>query len=544
MRIAPRSGSGRAQSLSATSTLGRAAAGPGVDMLRSMSDPVSRSADVVVFGATAGGVLAAAAAAGEGASVLLVEPGRHVGGMLTGGLSRTDVERQEHLVGGLAGEVFRRIGSRYGEPVAWRFEPHVAEDVLLNWVGDAGVGVHFGYEIDRCTVAHGRITRMTSPDGSGFEAATWIDASYEGDLLAAAGATFAVGRESRTLYGERWAGRREILPNPHQFRVPVSALDTAGGLLPGVVSYDEIGLPGEGDGKVQAYCYRLCLSTADDRLPLDDVADYDPSRYELLRRMFESLARQGIPPNLHDAIGISPIPGGKADVNSHGPVSTDLLGGAWEYATADAGTRAQIREMHRSWARGLLRFLATDAVVPAVIQDDVARYGYPADEFTDTGGWPHQLYVREARRLVGEYVLTEADVIQGRIPGDTVGLGGYNIDIREVQWVACPISRFPDIHQEVLVEGYLSVPVPAFGISYRALLPRRNEVENLLVSTCVSASAVAFASFRMEPQFMIAGHAAGIAAAQASRRGVAAHDVDVAAVRERLRSQGQILTQP
>ena len=507
-----------------------------------MTRPPGHSADVVVFGATAGGVLAAIAAAGEGASVLLVEPGRHVGGMLTGGLSRTDVERQEHLVGGFAGEVFRRIGARYRERVAWRFEPHVAEDVLLAWLDDAGVSVVFGHEIEGCTLAGRRVTGVRTSDGSRFEAASWIDASYEGDLLAAAGATFAVGRESRALHGEKWAGRREILPNPHQFRVPVSAIDGDGDLLPGVVPYDEIGLPGEGDGKVQAYCYRLCLSTADDRLPLDDVPDYDRSRYELLARMFESLAREGIPSTLHDAIGISPIPGGKADVNSHGPVSTDLLGGAGAYPTADPGTRARIRDAHRSWARGLLRFLATDPVVPAVIQDEVARYGYPTDEFADTGGWPHQLYVREARRLVGEHVLTEADLLEGRIPGDTIGLGGYNIDIREVQWVACPISRFPDIHQEVLVEGYLSVPVPAYGIPYRALLPRRGEVENLLVSTCVSASAVAFASFRMEPQFMIAGHAAGIAAAQAGRRGVAVHEVDVDAVRERLRGQGQILS--
>ena len=502
---------------------------------------MTRSADVAVYGATAGGAIAAIAAATEGASVVLVEPGRHVGGMLSGGLGRTDVERQEHLVGGLAEEVFRRIGSRSGERLAWRFEPHVAEAVLVDWLADAGVTVQLGHELRDCVVAGRRIRSVATAAASRIEAATWIDASYEGDLLAAAGAGFAVGRESRALHGERWAGRREILPNPHQFRAPVSALDAAGEVLPRVVPYDSIGLPGEGDGKVQAYCYRICLTSAEDRLPLSAPPGYEPTRYELAARYFTSLAREGIPANLHDGIGISELPGAKVDVNSHGPVSTDLLGASWAYPTADAATRAAIRAEHRDWAQGLLHFLVSDASVPAVIADELARYGYPADEFVDEGGWPHQLYVREARRLIGEHVLTEADVLDGRVPGDTIGMGGYNIDIREVQWVACPISRFPDVHQEVLVEGYLSVPVRPYGIPYRALLPRRSELENLLVSTCVSSSAVAFASFRMEPQFMIAGHAAGVAAAQASRRSVAAHDVDVGALRARLEEHGQRL---
>ncbi len=506
-----------------------------------MNEARVASAEVVVVGATAGGVLAAIAAATEGASVLLVEPGRHVGGMLTGGLSRTDVERQEHLLGGFTAEVFRRIGQRYGHGTAWRFEPHVAEAVLLDWLADAGVIVDFETVLASCEVRDRRVEAIVSGTGARYEGRTWIDATYEGDLLAAAGADFALGRESRALHGERWAGRREILPNPHQFRAPVSAVADDGSLLPGIVPYDEIGLPGEGDGKVQAYCHRLCLTTAEDRLPIDVGVAYDRSRYELLARYFESLAREGIPANLHDAIGISGVPGDKADVNSHGPVSTNLLGSAWRYVTGDAVARDAIRAEHRSWAQGLLRFLATDPVVPAVIQDEVARYGLPRDEFTDSAGWPHQLYVREARRLVGEHVLTEADLLEGRVPGDSIGLGGYNIDIREVQWVACPISRFPDIHQEVLVEGYLSVPVPAYGIPYRSLLPKRSQVENLLVSTCISASAVALASFRMEPQFMIAGHAAGVAAAQASRRGAAVHEVDTGVLRARLAAHGQLL---
>lgn len=501
----------------------------------------SSAADVAVFGATAGGVLAAVAAAAEAASVVLLNPQTHIGGMLSGGLSRTDIERQEHLVGGMARETFRRIGARYGESVAWRFEPHVAEQVLGEWLAEAGVVVVDHFELASADVQGRRIRAVSSASGSIAEASVWIDASYEGDLLAAAGASFRIGRESRALHGERWAGRREILPNPHQFRAPVSAVTDDGGLLQGVVPYDALGVPGDGDGKVQSYCYRLCLTTAANRLPFGAPAGYDRDRFTLLSRYFDALAGAGLPPNLHDAIGISELPNGKADVNSHGPVSTNLLGAAWAYPAVAPAARRAIETEHRLWTQGLLHFLATDASVPAVIAETIQRYGYPADEFPDSDGWPHQLYVREARRMVGEHILMEADVLEGRIPGDSVGLGGYNIDIREVQWVACPISRFPDVHDEVLVEGYLSVPVAPYGIPYRSLLPRRSELENLLASTCISASAVAFASFRMEPQFMIAGQAAGVAAAQAARRNVGVHDVDVDALRVRLEAQGQVL---
>jgi hypothetical protein len=499
------------------------------------------SADVAVYGATAGGVLAAVAAAREGGSVLLLEPGRHVGGMLTGGLSRTDVERQERLIGGYAGEVFRRIGAAYGEPVGWRFEPHVAERVLDELLLDAGVTVVRDASLHVVAASDARIDGATDTSGRRFDAGVWVDASYEGDLMAAAGVSTALGREARSLHDERHAGRQELLPNPHQVRVPVSALDDDGQLLPGLVPLDEIGLPGDGDGRVQSYCYRICLDRGPGRRPLVPPPDYRRERYVLVERNLRGLVAAGIRPAMHDVIGLSELPNDKADINSHGPFSTDLPGGASRYALADPAERDDIRRTHRSWAQGLLHFLATDRAVPGEVHEILGPYGYPADEFTDDDGWPHQLYVREARRLIGEHVLTEADLLNGRVPADTIAMAGYNIDIREVQWVACPISRFPDLHQEVLVEGYLSVPVRPYGIPYRSLLPRRDEVTNLLVSTCLSASAVAFSSLRMEPQFMVAGHAAGVAAAQAARRGVAVHDVDVAALRTRLEAAGQIL---
>ncbi len=499
------------------------------------------SADVAVLGATAGGVIAAVAAAREGASVVLLEPRRHVGGMLSGGLSRTDVERQEGLIGGVAGEVFARIGAHYGGGPTWRFEPHVAEGVLLDLLGEAGVTVVHEAALAGLDGDDRRIRAARLTDGRAVDAAAWIDATYEGDLLAAAGAAWAIGREDRSLHGERWAGRQEILPNPHQARVAVSAREHDGALSPGVVPYDALVAPGVGDGAVQAYCYRICLATADDRRPLAPPPDYDRAAYRLVERYLEGLVRAGITPSMHDVLGMSSLPGGKVDVNSHGPFSTDLPGAGRDQAQADAPTRARIALEHRHWAQGLLHFLATDPVVPGEIHELLAPYGYPADEFTDDAGWPHQLYVREARRLQGEHVLTEADLLGGVIPADTIAMGGYNIDIREVHWVACPISRFPDVHDEVLVEGYRSVPVRPYGIPYRALLPRRAEVENLLVSTCLSASAVAFSSLRMEPQFMVAGHAAGVAAALAARGSGVVHDVDVASLRDRLAAGGQVL---
>jgi hypothetical protein len=506
-------------------------------------DVAPHHADVAVFGATAGGALAAIAAARGGASVVLIEPGRHIGGMLTGGLSRADVERQEPLIGGLTREVFRELGSHYGADMpTWRFEPHVAEALLVRRLGDAGVALLLEHPLHGVDTRGRRIDGVRLGFGCRVDAAVWVDATYEGDLLAGAGASFAVGRESTSTFGESLAGRREILPNPHQLRSPVDALDGDGALLPGVVPYEAIGLPGHGDGKVQAYCYRLCLTTADDRRPLAAPPGYQRERYVLLERYLASLVRSGARLELHDVLGISQLPRGKVDVNSHGPVSTDLPGGSAGYLDGDAEARARIRDDHRTWAAGLLHFLAHDAVVPAAYQDVVAQYGYPRDEFTSTDGWPHQLYVREGRRLRGEVVLTQADLEAGAVPGDTVALAGYNIDIREVQWVACPVPRFPRVHREVLLEGYHSSPVPSYGIPYRALLPRRSEIENLLVSTCLSSSAVAFASLRMEPQFMLAGHAAGIAAAMAARDAGSVHDVDVGRLRRGLRGEGQILS--
>ena len=515
-----------------------------------MTDPPA--ADLVVYGATAGGVVAATAAARLGMRVVLAEASHHVGGMITGGLARSDVERQEHLIGGQAHELFDEVGRRYGNTsdpsLAWRFEPKVASEVLSGWLHEAHVDVRLGFVIENASVADGRVTALTATDGRILSAPVFIDASYEGDLLAAAGVSYAVGREGRSRYGESLAGRLEMLPNPHQFTVPVPARAAGGDLLPWVQPYASLGQLGDGDGKTQAYCYRICLSDEQDNaVPVERPANYDPADYLLVRRYAEALGDVAVPRSF---MGLGRLPAGKLDINSDGPVSTNLLGASWSYVEATPEERGAIADAHQRWAQGLLWFLTNDPDVPAPLRRAMARLGLPADEFTDTDGWPPQLYVREARRMLGDRLLTQHDLLpgagsaEGRAAEDAIGWGGYNIDIREVQWVAAPVSRFPDVTDEVLTEGYLSVPVPPYPIPYQVLLPRRDECRNLLVSTCVSASHVAFASFRMEPQFMIAGQAAGTAAALAAEAGRDVHDVDVRRLRGLLRDRGQVVDPP
>lgn len=498
--------------------------------------------DVVVYGATAAGVTAAVAAANEGARVVLVEPGRHVGGMVSGGLGWTD-RSENPVIGGLAAAFYAQVGEHYGVS-PWSVlgpEPKVAEAIFLTWLRDAGVECVFDARLTDVTRQDLSISGIVTGNGDAFSAKAYIDASYEGDLLAKAGISYAVGRESRSLYGESWAGRQPIRPDQHQFRAPVSPFaegdDSA--ILP--LIHDRPMVPeGEGDGGVQSYCYRLCLTDVpENRLPFAEPEGYDPGQFGLLRRYLAAAPET----RLGDILVLSGrLPNGKIDVNSKGPISTDLPDGrAWDYPEADAARRAEIVAHHRHYTQGLMYFLVSDPGIPAHIREEMARWGLCADEFTDTGGWPHQLYVREARRMQGEYILTQLDLDAGRMHYDTVGMGSYNIDIREVQRVSMLVPRYPRMASEVFNEGYISAPVPPYGIPYRSLLPRYSECTNLLVPVCLSASHVAFASVRMEPQYMLLGHAAGVAAAMAAREDIAVHHVNTRDLRDRLREQGQVL---
>lgn len=500
--------------------------------------------DVVVYGATAGGVTAAIAAAGEGARVALVEPGRHAGGMVSGGLGWTD-RSENPVIGGLAAGFYARVGAHYGVG-PWEIlgpEPKVAEAIFGDWLREAGVTVVFDARLVALARAGRSIRRFVTADGQVFQGRVFIDASYEGDLLAGAGVSYAVGRESRSLHGESWAGRQPIRPDQHQFTVPVSPFaDGDDGMVLPLVHDRPMVAEGEGDGGVQAYCFRLCLTDdPDNRVPFPEPEDYDPAQFALVRRW---LAAMGERARLDRILSLGGrLPNGKVDANSIGPISTNLPdGSSWDYPDADHIHREEIRDHHLHTTQGLMYFLANDPGVPAHIREETGRWGLCADEFADTGHWPHQLYVREARRMRGEYVLTQHDLEAGRGHYDAVGMGSYNIDIREVQRAWMRVPRYPRMAAETFNEGYLSVPVPPYSLPYRSLLPRYDECDNLLVPVCLSASHVAFASVRMEPQYMLLGHAAGVAAAMAARGDGVVHRVGVGALRDRLAAQGQVLT--
>lgn len=510
--------------------------------------------EVAVYGATSAGVAAAVAAAEGGARTVLVEPGHHLGGMTSGGLGYTDVGDIRAL-GGAAARLRADVAEHYGTAPGHYAgpEPHVAEAIFRRWLEEAGVDVVFSAHLTDVETVQGRdggeLRSFTVTGGDRIQAGVFVDASYEGDLLAAAGVPYRVGREDRSLHGERFAGRQELLPGMHNMPPWVSPFAddptglTQGRILPQLHSRPLAQL-GEGDGGVMSYGFRVCLTTAADRIPFDRPDGYDDGYWELGRRLFARDRREGVERAAGRMLGLEPnLPGGMADGNSLGPVSLSVLdGSAWEYPDASPERRDELRRHHVDHTRGFLYFLSHDPAVPSAVRRELARWGLPRGEFADTGHLPHQLYVREARRMVGERILTERDLLAGTIPEDTVALGSYHIDIREVQRVWRWVYEHPDPIGTVFTEGYLSVPVPVYGIPYTALLPRREDATNLLVPVCLSASAVAFASVRMEPQYMMLGQAVGAAAALAARADTPVQDVRIDLLQDRLAASGQVIS--
>jgi hypothetical protein len=504
------------------------------------------TAEVVVHAATSAGVCAAVAAADAGAEVVLLEPGRHVGGMTSGGLGYTDVG-DVRVVGGPAARFRRDVADHYGVPVGTYAgpEPRVAEAIFRRWLDHPRISVVFDAAVRSVSVRDGRIGAVRLADGRSVEGAVFIDASYEGDVLALAGVPYAVGREDRSLYGERWAGRQELLPGRHTMPPWISPFvdDAPGPVLPGIRDVP-LAPVGTGDGGVMAYGYRACLTTAGDRIAFPRRDGYDPASFELARRLFAHWRSRGYEPAAGDLIGLEPnLPGGKCDANSLGPFSLNVLdGSAWDYPDASPGLREELRLRHLNHTRDFLWFLANDPAVPGPVRREVARWGLPADEFTDTGHLPHQLYVREARRMTGEYVLTEHDLLGARPQHDVIAMGSYHLDVREVQRTWRWVPEHPRPVAMVFTEGYLSVPVPPYPIPYRSLVPRFADCVNLLVPVCLSASHVAFSSVRMEVQYQMLGHAAGLAAVLALRDGCPVQSVDVPGLQRQLRESGQPLS--
>ncbi len=519
-------------------------------------------AEVVVYGGTSSAVMAAVHAAQSGKSVIVVSPDKHLGGLTSGGLGWTDGGKQSS-VGGLSLEFYRRIRQHYDRPEAWRqqtleefraipksksrcragdkamwiFEPHVAELVFDQYIAENNIEVLRDAWLDREAGVEKNGTRIVAIGtlaGDRIAGKVFIDATYEGDLMAAAGVSFAVGRESNAVYGETANGvQKDRRDHKHYFTAQISPYkiegDPSSGLLPRV-SADAVMANGTGDDKIQAYCFRMCLTDSpENRIPFPQPAGYDASQYELLLRLFESGWREHFGK-------FDPAPNRKTDTNNHGPFSTDNIGFNDDYPEASYARRREIIKEHEIYQKGLMYFMANDPRVPSDVREPMSKWGLPKDEFTDNGNWSHQLYIREGRRMIGMHVMTEHDCHSKTKLEDSIGLGSYAMDSHHTQRYVTPDGFVQN-------EGDAGVPIKQpYRISYRSVLPKQEEATNLLVPVALSSSHIAFGSIRMEPVFMILGQSAAAAAVIAIDQSVDVQAVDYEKdLRPALLAAGQIL---
>lgn len=522
-------------------------------------------ADLIVYGGTSAGIISAVQAKKLGKSVIVISPDKHLGGLSSGGLGFTDTG-DKSVIGGLARDFYHRVYLHYQDSAAWRwqgqseygnkgqgtaaidgnertmwiFEPHVAEQVFEDYVKEYELEVWRDEWLDRengVMKKGDRIVSITTLSGKTFKGKMFIDATYEGDLMAAADVSYHVGREANSVYGEKWNGiQTGVLHHDHWFKSDVSpyiiAGDSTSGLLYGV-SAEDPGVYGEGDYRLQAYCFRMCLSNhPDNRVPFPKPANYKPENYELLARVFASGWRETFRK-------FDPIPNRKTDTNNHGPFSTDFIGMNYDYPEASYERRKELIKEHEDYQKGLLYFMTNDEKVPADVRREMAQWGLAKDEFTDNGHWPHQLYIREARRMVGQHIMTEHDTFSESEISDPVGMGSYSLDSHNVQ-------RYVKADGYVQNEGDIGVKPKKgpYKISYGSLVPKKEECVNLLVPVCVSSSHIAFGSIRMEPVFMILGESAALAASLAIDQGVGVQDVPYSALQKMLLENKQILSKP
>ncbi len=524
--------------------------------------------DIVVYGGTSGGVIAAVQAARMGKTVTLIEPGKHLGGLTSGGLGWVDVGNPQ-TIGGLAHEYFHRVWKHYQDDAAWKWEkkqemtgqhaplppgdqtmwviePSVAEQLFEQMVTEENVNVVLNERLNRESGVKKegqKIAGITMESGRMFQAKMYIDATYEGDLLAATGVSYIVGREPNSRYNETINGIGPMpgsghLPDIDPYQIPGNP---ESGLLPRIHP-DWGGKIGDGDRGVQAYNYRMCLTQVpENRVSFEKPADYDENQYEILFRFIEAGGMDGdfFKNRLGSSfIKPSPIPNGKTDTNNNGYISTDYIGMSWDYPEAGYAERARIEKEHEQWQRGLMWTLQHHPRIPQTIREYYISWGLARDEFTDTGHWPFQLYIREARRMIADCVITENTALGKEVVPDPVGLGSYHMDSHAIKYFVSP-SGF------LTRDGGMFVNVPApYGISYRAIVPKRGECGNLLVPVCASATHAAYGSLRMEPVFMVLGQAAATAASLAIDRNIAVQDMPYSARRERLLADRQIVDWP
>lgn len=526
---------------------------------KTVEDP--NTADIIIYGGTSAAVIAAVEAKKSGKSVIVVSPDTHLGGLTSGGLGFTDTG-DKSVIGGLARDFYHRLWQHYNSDEAWPwqkkeeygnkgqgtpamdgenrtmwiFEPHVAEMVFEDLIKEHEIRVDRDEWLNRkngVEMNDGKIVSITTLSGKAYTGKMFLDATYEGDLMASSGVSYHVGREAADLYGEEWNGvQTGVLHHKHWFASDISPYVVPGNPSSGVLPRISTEHPGEkysGDDKVQAYCFRTCMTNHDaNRVPFPKPEGYDPMQYELLGRVFDTGWDGWF--NKFDA-----IPNHKTDTNNHGPFSSDNIGMNYEYPEGSYKRRKEIIKEHEQYQKGLLWFVANDPRVPENIRTEMSKWGLSKDEFTDNGNWPHQIYVREARRMIGEYIMTENELLKKRPTPDPIGMGSYGMDSHNIQ-------RYIKDDGFVQNEGDIGVSTNGpYSIAYQSLVPKKEECTNLLVPVCVSSSHIAFGSIRMEPVFMILGQSAAAAAVLALDNGVAVQEVSYKELSKGLKEKGQIL---
>ncbi|WP_332457621.1 FAD-dependent oxidoreductase [Petrimonas sp.] len=530
-------------------------------LLQACGNSATYKADVIIYGGTSAAVTAAVEVMQTGKKVIIVSPDIHLGGLSSGGLGYTDTGNKA-TIGGLSREFYHRVWLHYNDSNSWKwekheeygnkgqgtpamdgenrtmwiFEPHVAEKVFEDFISEYNIPIYRDEWLNResgIVTKEGKIVSFTTLSGKTFEGKMFIDATYEGDLMASANVSYTVGREACSEYNEQWNGvQAGVYHHGHYFKSDISPYvipdDPNSGLLP-YISSEPIQPNCTGDDKIQAYCFRLCMSNhPDNRVPFEKPENYDPKNYELLARVFESGWDEWF--NKYDM-----IPNRKTDTNNHGPFSTDFIGMNYDYPEASYERRKEIIKEHENYQKGLLYFVSTDKRIPEDVRNEMSKWGLAKDEFTDNGNWPHQLYIREARRMIGHYVTTENEVLGKINVKDPVGMGSYTMDSHNIQ-------RYVTGEGYVQNEGDVGVhPGKPYKISYGSIVPKKEECTNLLVPVCVSSSHIAFGSIRMEPVFMILGQSAATAACMAIDRKEAVQDIDYSLLKEKLLSKNQIL---
>ena len=522
------------------------------------------SADVIIYGGTSAAVTTAVQVTKMGNSVIIVSPEKHLGGLSSSGLGFTDTG-DKSVIGGLSREFYHRIYNYYQKSEAWQwqkreeygnkgqgtpaidgenrtmwiFEPHMAENVFEDFVSEYNIKIIRDEWLNRengVEIKDGRIISITTLSEHTYEGKIFVDATYEGDLMAAAGVNYHVGREANSVYGEEWNGVQiGVLHHGHHFgdrniSPYVVPNDSTSGILPRI-SNEDPGKKGEGDKKVQAYCFRLCLTNNEKNLvPFEKPDGYDPEQYELLIRIYNSGWRETFDK-------FDPIPNFKTDVNNHGPFSFDNIGMNYDYPEASYKRRKEIIKEHETYQKGLLYFTATDPRIPIDVQTELNNWGLAKDEFMDNKHWPHQIYVREARRMIGEFVMTENEIL-GKNPVErSIGMGSYTMDSHNTQRYITQVGYAQN-------EGDIGIRAERpYKIELGTLLPKQEECTNLLVTVAISSSHIAFGSIRMEPVFMILGQSAGTIAGLAIEKNIGIHNLSYDTIKAKLIEDGQVLDQ-